>query len=79
MRTLIDRVDALEQASATWSELECSIFVRGGRENESFTVISANGMRWTRLPDETTEAFKQRAKREAPRPTSGAVRFFCMD
>lgn len=68
MQNLEKRIAALEQASPQGEKVIFVILVGMGEVGMEITHIRDNhGNQWNRRPEETEEAFKDRAKSETPR------------
>ena len=78
MPTLEKRVEALEQASATNTDTVMFIYFVGmGEVDKEIERITHGGQEWQRQPDESAQALKDRAQREAKPNPQGALMFLC--
>ena len=79
MATLEKRIEALEQASYTNTEVVIFIHLVGmGATDKEIERITKGGQEWQRQPNESEQDLKDRATREAspPAPKCRAM-FFC--
>ena len=78
MATLEKRIEALEQASATNTNIVMFIHLVGmGEADKEMERITKGGQEWQRQPDEPVQALKERAQREANPNPNGALMFLC--
>lgn len=76
-QSLEKRVSALEQASPEGIKVMFIILVGMGEVGMEITHIHDNhGNQWSRRPEETEEAFKDRATSETPRKEDQVVMLF---
>ena len=76
-QSLEKRVSALEQASPEGIKVMFIILVGMGEVGMEITHIHDNhGNQWNRRPEETEEAFKDRATSETPRKENQVVMLF---
>ena len=76
-QSLEKRVSALEQASPQGVKVIFIILVGMGEVGRAVTLIRDNhGNQWNRRPEETEEAFKDRATSETPRKENQVVMLF---
>ena len=74
MPTLEKRIEALEQASDTNTDMVIFIHLVGmGEVDKEIQRITQGGQEWQRQPDESEQDFKDRARCEAP----PGMMFFC--
>ena len=77
MQTLHNRISALEQAIPEGIKVMFIILVGMGEVGMKITHIHDNhGNQWDCRPEETEEAFKDRAKSETPRKENQVVLLF---
>ena len=77
MHKLNNRVAALEQAQPQGEKILFIILVGMGEKDMELTYIYDNyDNHWHRLPDETEDAFKSRAKSESPRNENRVAMLF---
>ncbi|QDL53573.1 hypothetical protein [Rhodoferax aquaticus] len=76
-QSLEKRVSALEKSAPQADKVIFIILVGMGEVGMEITHIRDNhGNQWNRRPEETEEAFKDRAKSETPRKDNQAVMLF---
>ena len=75
MQALDKRVAALEQASPNWDMVSTIILVPLVKEGDAVleTIRDNHGNSWSRRPDESQEAFTDRATSETPREDNRIV------
>ena len=77
MQTLHNRISALEQAIPEGIKVMFIILVGMGEVGMEITHIHDNhGNQWDRWPEETEEAFKDRATSESPRKENQVALLF---
>ena len=78
MHTLDKRISALEQASPNGEMVSAIILVPLLKEGNAVleSIRDNHGNVWSRRPDETQEAFKDRATSETPREENQVVMLF---
>ena len=78
MQKLDKRISALEQASPTGDMVSTILLVPQLKEGNAVleSIHDNHGNAWSRGPDETQEAFKDRATSETPRKENQVVMLF---
>ena len=77
MQAIKKRIAALEQASPQCEKVIFIIFGSLGEQDKELAYIHDNhGNHWHRLPNETEEAFKERATSETPRNENQVAMLF---
>ena len=77
MQALEKRIAALEKASPQGEKVIFIIFGSLGEQDKELAYIHDNhGNHWHRLPNETEEAFKERATSETPRNENQVAMLF---
>lgn len=77
MINLDKRISALEQASPQFEKVIFIIFGSLGEQDKDLAYIhDYHGNHWHRLPNETEEAFKERATSETPRNENQVAMLF---
>ena len=76
-QSLEERISALEQAQPQGVKVIFIIFGSLGEQDKELAYIRDNyGNHWHRLPNETEEAFKERATSETPRKENQVAMLF---
>lgn len=78
MQTLDKRLSVLEQAIPTGDKVSAIILVPLLKDGDAVleTIRDNHGNAWSRRPDESQEAFKNRAASETPREGNRTVLLF---
>jgi hypothetical protein len=77
-QSLEKRIAALEEASNTNTERVMFIHLVGmGEVDKDVHRITLGNQEWERLPNESEQDFKDRAKQEAKPTPTGCLTFFC--
>jgi hypothetical protein len=70
------RIERLEAVEAPTVIPELFVRFGPGQDSAALNSIKCGDRTWDRLPDESVEAFENRARAEAPPPRPGCARVF---